>query len=576
MPQPALLPDLLRTRALREPDRTAYTLLDERGQRTAALTYADLHARALAVAGLLAEHCGPGERALLLFGQSLDFVVAYFGCLYAQVVAVPVSPPRRERAGDATVRIARDCRPAVVLTDAVLEQAARASLAPHCGPARWLRVDQVDTAAAPGDLFAADPLPREPGDIAFLQYTSGSTSDPKGVMVSHGNLVANLETIRRSFGHDQESTFVGWTPLFHDQGLIGNILQPLYVGTSCVLMSPSAFIRRPLLWLSAISRYRAHTSGGPNFAYDACVARAARGGVEDLGLDLSCWKVAFNGAEPVRADTLRAFTEAFAPFGFDERAFFPCYGLAEATLFVSGSGKGRGPRLATADTDALRAGRYQPAPAGRGSPLVGSGVVPPEVTVRIVDPETGRPCQPDEVGEIWVAGDQVATGYWELPVASAATFRARCADDPGGTYLRTGDLGVLVDGELFVVGRLKDMVIIRGRNYYPHDIERTVSSAHPALRDGRCAAFSVPDAGMERLIVVQEIRAEHSETADPAEVAACVRAAVIGEHQISVGDLVLTVPGQLQKTTSGKMMRTAARTRYLAAAFHAWPKPAAG
>jgi len=576
LPQPALLPDLLRTRALREPDRTAYTLLDERGQRTAALTYADLHARALAVAGLLAEHCGPGERALLLFGQSLDFVVAYFGCLYAQVVAVPVSPPRRGRAGDATVRIARDCRPAVVLTDAVLEQAARASLAPHCGPARWLRVDQVDAAAAPGDLFAADPLPREPGDIAFLQYTSGSTSDPKGVMVSHGNLVANLETIRRSFGHHQESTFVGWTPLFHDQGLIGNILQPLYVGTSCVLMSPSAFIRRPLLWLSAISRYRAHTSGGPNFAYDACVARAARGGVEDLGLDLSCWKVAFNGAEPVRADTLRAFTEAFTPFGFDERAFFPCYGLAEATLFVSGSAKGRGPRLATADTDALRAGRYQPALAGRGSPLVGSGVVPPEVTVRIVDPETGRPCQPDEVGEIWVAGDQVATGYWELPVASAATFRARCADDPGGTYLRTGDLGVLVDGELFVVGRLKDMVIIRGRNYYPHDIERTVSSAHPALRDGRCAAFSVPDAGMERLIVVQEIRAEHSETADPAEVAACVRAAVIGEHQISVGDLVLTVPGQLQKTTSGKMMRTAARTRYLAAAFHAWPEPAAG
>ena len=565
-----LLPDVLRARALREPARTAYVLLDEYGEQTATLTYADLHARALAVAGLLARHCEPGARALLLFPQGLDFIVAYFGCLYARVIAVPVSPPRRDHVQDATMRIVRDCEPAVVLTDGAMRRAAGATLGPHCGPAVWLRVDEVT-----GDQAAAvdvEPAACSPQDVAFLQYTSGSTADPKGVMVTHGNLVANERMIEHAFGHDRDTTVVGWAPLFHDQGLIGNVLQPLTVGARCVLMSPTAFIRRPLLWLTAISRYRAHTSGGPNFAYDACVAKAARSGPQALeGLDLSCWKVAFDGAEPIRPATLRAFAAAFAPVGFDERALYPCYGLAEATLYVTGSGKGRGPRLLDADTEALRAGRLLPAAPGPGASLLaGSGVVPPQVTVRIVDPGSGRERPSGQVGEIWVAGPNVAAGYWRRPEASAATFQARCLDDPEHAYLRTGDLGVLVDGELVVVGRLKDMVIIRGRNHFPQDIERTAQSAHPALREGGCAAFSVTQAGLERLVVVQEIRGDHRRSADAAQVAASVRAAVTREHQVSVGDLLLTVPGALDKTTSGKIMRAAARARYLAAGFEVW------
>jgi acyl-CoA synthetase (AMP-forming)/AMP-acid ligase II len=383
-------------------------------------------------------------------------------------------------------------------------------------------------------------------------------------MVSHRNLAANQEMIRRAFGHDRHSALVGWAPFFHDQGLIGNVLQPLYVGATSILMAPTTFIRRPLLWLSAISRYRAHTSGGPNFAFDICVAQAARGPVPDL--DLSCWKVAFNGAEPIRPQTLQRFAQTFAPFGFDPKALYPCYGLAEATLLVSGSGKGRGPRAIEADIDELGHRRYVAAPPGRGRTLPGSGLVLPQESLRIVDPGTGRSCRPMEIGEIWISGEHVARGYWRRPEATAETFRA-ADDESGRTYLRTGDLGLVVDGEVYVVGRLKDLVIIRGRNYYPQDIEHTVQSAHPALRAGGCAAFSIPGADGERLVVVQEIRPEQWPTADVSDIAGSIRAAIAREHELSVGDLVLTASGGLPKTSSGKIMRAAARKRYLEAGF---------
>ncbi|CAI7979912.1 AMP-dependent synthetase and ligase [Frankia sp. Hr75.2] len=580
-----LLPDVLRGRAALEPERTAYVFVNERAEETGRLTYGGLHARALAVAGELSRACEPGDRALLVFPQCLDFVVAYLGCLYARVVAVPVHPPHRDGVQDSTRRIVDDCEPAAVLTLEAMARELRAALTSPRGAMSWIPVDRIPAGPAPTgihtagihtvdvhaaglDPTAVEPMDLDPADIAFLQYTSGSTSDPKGVMVSHGNLAANQEMIRRAFGHDRDSTVVGWAPFFHDQGLIGNVLQPLYAGATCVLMSPTAFIRWPMLWLSLISRYRAHTSGGPNFAFEACVARAARGGVPDL--DLSCWKVAFNGAEPVRHDTLRRFAETFAPHGFDERALYPCYGLAEATLLVTGSEKGRGARVIEAATEDLREGRYTPVPAGRGSTLVGSGVLPRDGALRIVDPRTGRSLPPDRIGEIWVAGDHVARGYWDRPRESTETFHAEHADDPGRGYLRTGDLGLVVDDELFVVGRLKDLVIIRGRNYYPQDLEHTAQSAHPALRPGGCAAFSVPGADRERLVIVQEVRGEFRRRADPGEVAGAIRAAVVREHQVSVGDLVLTLPGRLQKTTSGKIMRAAARRRYLRDAFDRW------
>ncbi|WP_067822095.1 fatty acyl-AMP ligase [Nocardia inohanensis] len=561
MSLPPLLPEILRQRAATEPDRTAYIFLDDHGEETTVLTYGELHARALGVAARLAERCAPGDRALLVFPQCPEFVIAYFGCLYAGVLAVPLQPPRRAQVREATRSITQDCAPAAVLTLELFLEPLRAVLDPLCPGAHWLAADRIPT---PATLF--EPVLLTPANVAFLQYTSGSTAAPKGVMVTHGNLIANEEMIRRGFGHDRDSTVVGWAPFFHDQGLIGNVLQPLYVGATAVLMSPSAFIRRPLLWLSTISRYRAHTSGGPNFAFDACVARATT--AASLDLDLSSWRVAFNGAEPIRADTLRRFEKTFAPYGFRSGAWYPCYGLAEATLLVSGSTPGTGPRVREVDAEALAHRRVAPAGAAKRTSLVGSGRVLAGEDVRIIDPGTGVDCAPDAVGEIWVAGAHVAAGYWRNPDATDRTFGA------AGRFLRTGDLGFLADGELYVVGRAKDMIIIRGRNHYPQDLEQTVRSAHPALRSGPCAAFTVPGPDHEKLVVVQEIR--DPAPIDPLELAATIKAAIIAEHEIAPAAVLLTAPGQVERTSSGKIMRAAARTRYLADQFVPWtplPEP---
>ncbi|HEY6495530.1 MAG TPA: AMP-binding protein [Trebonia sp.] len=626
-PSWALLPEILQRRAALDPSRRAYVFIDEHGTETAVLSYGDLHTRALATAAELARCCAPGDRALLIFPPGLEFIVGFFACLYARVIAVPLNLPRRSGPTAAGV-IARDCAPSAALTTGATLADARAALEPAPGPGtsaaippestgpasgglvpaglasdglaptglasqglgpaesgvsglesvlddlggralRWLTVDEPSGERAGPVAAAFRPLPAAPEEIAFLQYTSGSTADPKGVMVSHGNLRANERMIRDAFGHDADSTVVGWAPFFHDQGLIGNVLQPLHAGATSVLMSPLTFARWPLSWLSAISKYRAHTSGGPNFAFDACVARAARADLR--GLDLSSWRVAFNGAEPIRAETLRRFAEAFAPYGFRPDALYPCYGLAEATLLVTGSRKGRGPRTLTVDPGELGRERYTPAAGDQGQLLAGSGLTVPPADVRIVDDATGLPCAPDRVGEIWVSGPHVAQGYWGRPDATEATFGGRLADDPDRRYLRTGDLGFIADGELYVVGRIKDLVIIRGRNYYPQDIEDTVASSHPALRPVGCAAFSVSaTGGGEQLVVIQEVKPGEATRAGADDIVGAIRAAVIREHQVTIGNLMLTLPGQLQKTSSGKIMRSAARKRYLEAGFREW------
>lgn len=539
------LPELVAHRARETPDRTAYVFLDERGEQTTAWTYAELHGRALGVAAALP--CGPGERALLAFPQCPEFVFAFLGCLYAGVVAVPVNPPRRNRVQEATAAVVADSGPAVVLTLSTSTGALHATLP-------GIPALAVDTLGH-GD---GAPVRQGPDDLAFLQYTSGSTAAPKGVMVSHGNLAANEEMIAAAFGHDADSTVVGWVPFFHDQGLIGNLLQPLWVGARAVLMPPMAFVRRPLLWLKAISRYRAHTSGGPNFAFDACVAAAARGPVP--ALDLSCWKVAFNGAEPVRAQTLTAFADTFAPHGFKPAAMHPCYGLAEATLIVTGTGRLRGPRVLRADGEALERGEVR---AGGCRELAGSGAVLAGETVRIVDPRTRRPVPEGGVGEIWVSGPAVARGYWRRPDDSA--FGALVDGEPG-EYLRTGDLGSLVSDELYVVGRIKDVMVVRGRNHHPHDIERTVAAAHPALQPGAGAAFAVG----ERIVVVQEVRREHRRTGDLREVTHAVRAALVREHGLALGELVVTLPGRVPMTSSGKVRRAAAAAIHAGDGFDLW------
>lgn len=555
-PPDALVPDVLRDGAARHPDRRAFVFVDGHGAEEASLTYAELHRRALAVAHALARDAAPGDRALLVFPPGLDFVVAWFGCLYAGVIAVPVDPPRPDRVTAATRSIVRDSAPVVALTTTDPGTSLAAGLP-------WLGVLGLPDAPDPGRFAGA----HDPDAVAFLQYTSGSTAAPKGVMVTHGNLAANEAMIAAAFGHDEGSTFVGWAPLFHDQGLIGNVLQPLWLGTTSVLMAPASFVRRPLLWLETITRYRAHTSGGPNFAFDACVARAA--GADLSHLDLSSWRVAFNGAEPLRAETLRRFAGTFAAHGLDPGALYPCYGLAEATLLVTASRKGRGPRFVDADVGALGRGVVAPGP---GRTLVGSGEVLPGEEVRIVDPTTGSPCASDRIGEVWVAGPQVAAGYWRRPEATATTFRARLAGSEAD-FLRTGDLGVLVDGELHVVGRFNDLVVVRGRNHHPADIEHTAVAAHPAVRPGGAAAFGVSGAEGERLVVVAELRREVPRDLDTGTVAAEVRAAVVREHAVTP-EIVLTRAGTVAKTSSGKIMRAAARTRYGDEGFPA-PAPAA-
>ncbi len=557
-PQAKTLVELLSRRAQAQPERRAYTFLLDGEREGVHLSYGELDRQARSIAARLQALGVQGERALLLYPPGLQYAAAFFGCLYAGVTAVPVYPPRPNRPDPRFLAILSDARARVVLTtSAILPNAER--LLRSQAPVVWLATDGLDEGTEewlePGVA---------PEDIAFLQYTSGSTSAPKGVMVSHGNLIHNEQLIQAAFGMGPDSVVVGWLPLYHDMGLIGNLLQPLWAGCSCVLMSPVDFLQRPLRWLAAVSRYGGTVSGGPNFAYDLC-ARKIR--PEDrAGLDLSRWEVAFNGAEPVRAETLDRFAAAFAPCGFRREAFFPCYGLAEATLFVTGAGREEPPVVGRFRAPDLERNRAVADDAGRA--LVSSGrATPPPVgqEVAIVDPETRLPLAEGAVGEIWVAGPSVAQGYWSRPEPSEATFRAFIADGAGGErpFLRTGDLGFLSGGELFVTGRAKDLIIIRGRNHYPQDIELTVESSHAALRPGCCAAFAVEEGGEERLVIVQEVRREAARGADLSAALEAIRRGVAEEHEVQLQAVVLIRPASLPKTSSGKVRRSACRAAFL-------------
>jgi len=537
------LADLLRERAEDRPDHRLYTFLADGEEEAGGLTYGELDRRARALAAWLQEAGCQGERALLLFPPGLDFVAAFFGCLYAGAAAVPVYPPRLNRVDERLEEIFRDAQPRVVLTTSAL----LSRLAGRPGStvqSLWTAVDQIPDALA--ETWREPDL--GPGDLAFLQYTSGSTASPKGVMVTHGNLLANEERIQRAFRQSEESIVVGWLPLYHDMGLIGNILQPLWSGGRCVLMSPWAFLQRPARWLEAISRYRATTSGGPNFAYDLCVRRVRP--EQRAALDLSSWEVAFNGAEPVRRATLDRFAEAFAPAGFRREAFVPCYGLAEATLLVTaGRAAEASDRLDGSDRSVGLSDRL----------VVSCGALPEGEEVRIVDPETGREAAPGAVGEIWVAGPSVAAGYWNRPAETRETFGAMIGGD--GPFLRTGDLGFARQGELFVTGRIKDLIILRGRNHYPQDLELTAERAHAALRPGGSAAFAVDGEDEELLVLAAEI--ERRSSAPVEEVAEAVRRAVAEEHEARVHEVVLLQPGSLPRTSSGKVQRHRARAAWL-------------
>ncbi len=555
------LVDLLEYRAARQPSHVVFRFLNSDAREEGTLTFAALQRRARTIAMRLAEHVVPGDRVVLLVPPGLEYIAAFFGCLDAGVVAVPAYPPNPRRADPRVARIIADCGARVALvSDAFMARLdGWLALTPELSGITWLDAGRL----ADGD----GPAWRGPGatgaTLAMLQYTSGSTGDPRGVMLTHANLLHNSAVIHRVSAHRPRDNGVFWLPPFHDMGLIGGILQPIYAGLSAALMAPATFLQRPLRWLEAMSRYRATTSGAPNFAYDLCVERITD--AERDTLDLSAWRTSFNGAEPIRADTIARFHDAFARSGLRRDVIMPCYGLAEATLLVSGGPPERGPRVVMADRRHLEAGELHTPDNGSGVvvPLVASGEPVAEQTVAIVDPDTGALCSDSQIGEIWVAGDSVASGYWGRAEASAAAFHARLRGS-SRSFLRTGDLGVVVDGQLVVTGRLKDLVILDGRNYYPHDIEVAAERSHASLRPGFTAAFSVADeaGGRERLVLVAEVVRQHKPEADSALFQA-IRTELAGTVGIVPDEIVLIRQNTIPRTSSGKIQRRACRVAYL-------------
>ncbi|MBW4615275.1 MAG: fatty acyl-AMP ligase [Desmonostoc vinosum HA7617-LM4] len=564
--------ELLSYRAQNQPEQKAFTFLKNGDTQAEELTYKELHLRAQAIATSLQSLNACGERALLLYQPGLDFIAAFFGCLYAGVIAVPAYPPRKNQNLIRLQAIAADAQAKIVLTSTSLQnlQASFNQESLDVSKLQWLATDNVDSNLSSDwqkQIIKGDSL-------AFIQYTSGSTGTPKGVMVSHDNLMYNEKMIKAAFGHTEKTVVVGWLPVFHDMGLIGNVLQPPYLGVPCFLMSPVDFLQKPLRWLQAVSHYKATTSGGPNFAYDLCIRKATPEQLAEL--DLSNWEVAFTGAEPVRAETLEQFASTFAPCGFRKEAFYPCYGMAETTLIVSGGEKTALPITCNVEGVALEQNRIVKVNDTQQTAwtFIGCGQSLLEQKVVIVNPETLTLCTSEQVGEIWVAGPNVAQGYWNQDEETEKTFHAYIADTElsttvatsgaSGPFLRTGDLGFLQDGELFITGRLKDVIIIRGQNHYPQDIELTVEKSHPALRPACGAAFTIDFKGSERLVIVQEVERSYLRKLNVQEIVKDVRQAVIAEHGLDIFATVLIKTGSIPKTSSGKIRRQACRTAFFA------------
>ena len=587
------LVDLLCWRASAQTDQILYRFLADGEVEDRQITYGQLDCAARAIAASLQVPIPVGERALLLYAPGIDFVAAFFGCLYAGVIAVPVYPPNPSRpdrglekltaiALNSGARLALTTSPIMAVKDYLFANS------PKLQSLEWLATDLV------AEEFAEKwSRPEVSGEtLALLQYTSGSTAAPKGVIVSQANLLDNQRMIQTAFKSNRRCIGVSWLPMYHDMGLIGTTLQPLYAGYPCVFMSPVDFVQCPFRWLSAISNYRGTTSGGPSFAYDLCVRKVTAEQMEQL--DLSCWDLAFNGGEPVRSETMDAFAEKFAACGFRKEAFYPCYGLAEGTLFVTGGLKRQAPRCLDVSARMLMNHRaVQALPESSDvRTLVSCGTTWLGQRVLIVDPETVCGCPPGKIGEIWLAGPSVAHGYWGQAEVTQETFQAFTSDTGDGPFLRTGDLGFLKDGELFVTGRRKDLLIIHEKHYYPQDIELLVEKCHSAIRFGCSAVFSVPVHDEERLVVVAEVERSYQRGYDPdfrqgstsnqdvrrvwesassadeekspylQEIVSTIRRAVATEHGLPLHAVVLLKPATIPKTSSGRIQRHLCRSGY--------------
>jgi len=585
---PSSLVQLLRWRSANQHDRVAFIYLPNGEEEESCLTYGELDYQAQTIATALQASYEPGTRALLLYPPGLEFIKAFFGCLYAGVIAIPAYPPHPARLNRTLPKlqaITLDAEPAVVLTTSKL----LASTDPLFQQSllfkkkHWLATDSLAN-----ETLSEWRVPIRSDDLAFLQYTSGSTAMPKGVMVTHANLLHNSAYMAHGFQHTPESILVTWLPTFHDMGLIYGILQPIYSGFKCYVMPPASFIQRPLRWLQAISRHQATHSVAPNFAYELCTREITE--EQRAGLDLRHWQVAVNGAEPIRIETLERFALAFASCGFRRSAFYPGYGLAEATLKVTGGRTTEEFVTCRVDVAALAQHRLVEVDTQENEQvsqtLVSSGRATYGVELVIVDPETLVECAIGCVGEIWVRGPSNAQGYWNRIEETQQTFNAYLSNTEVGPYLRTGDLGFLKEGELFVTGRRKDLIIIAGSNHYPQDIELTAERSHKDLRPASCAAFSIDDAG-ERLIVAIEVEryhrpdaqnGNHSEesrrrrvsTSGAKDIVKAIQYAVAEQHELQIHQVVLLKAGSISKTSSGKIQRHVCRKSFLASALDRW------
>lgn len=553
--------ELIQYRTEKSPYETAYIFLQDGEHESERLTYQQLNTNAKCIAAYLQSQDAKNKRALLLYQPGLDFIAAFLGCIYSGVVAVPVCPPKRNRRFDLYQAIARDSEAELVLTTSnILNKLDKKSL----DESKLLQLNYIVTDKIPISLatnWYSSLLSEK--TLAFLQYTSGSTGTPKGVMISHENLLHNQQLICDAFSHTDKSVILGWLPFHHDMGLVGNLLQPLYLGRPCILMPPMAFISKPSRWLQAISRYRATTSGGPNFSYDLCVRKITSGQMKNL--DLSCWKVAFNGAEPINANTLSKFASVFAPYGFDIKSFYPCYGMAETTLIVTGGLITSTPKFKSNNEDNLEESKQevnQNLNTSTKKVLVGCGSTLGDQKIKIVDPENLCECSPNEIGEIWISGKSVSKGYWNKKDETIKAFNAYL-DIGNGPFFRTGDMGFIHQGELYVTGRLKELIIIRGKNYYPNDIELTIQKSNPSIFTDTSAVFDIDIENEKKVIVVQEVQRNFIHKIDISNTIADIRESVLQTYELRIDDIVLVKPGSIPKTSSGKVQRFACRDNFM-------------
>lgn len=529
--------DFVIRNCMERPDHSSYTFLADFGDGRTDLSNRDLLTRSWNISQAVLEHARKGDRALIILPPGLDYLCTFYGCLLGGVIAVPCYPPVFKKGIEKIMAVIQSAQPKVIIAPKAF--ADQIQMFTQGTGISLVCPEDVENPSLDGVV----PDISKPDDIAFLQYTSGSTGNPKGVMVTHGNLIHNLEAISESFKHSPDNRGVIWLPPYHDMGLIGGILQPLYLSASASLMSPFNFIRSPFSWLKEVSDTPTLvTSGGPNFAYQLCVDKITDEQLEQL--DLSKWSVAFTGAEPINHAVLERFTEKFAPVGFNPDAFLPCYGLAESTLIVTGK----------LGNPAVVKGRVSCGPAVS------------DIDVKIVNPDTHCEVSAGEEGEVWVSGDSVAAGYWKNKEATEATFNQSIIGGNelnNGTYMRTGDLGYFADNELFITGRIKDVIISSGTNLYPQDIEIAAQDATSEIRRGNVAAFGITEDGVENVVVVCEIKKDEIDNLDETAVKQAVTAAVMKNVGAKLHDIALVEAGEVSKTTSGKIARSQTKKDYL-------------